>query len=223
MTLRPTDRLTVDGKTINRRTKNMLREAAAHLGVSHIPLTQGSYNVGGVALSAGTHDGGGAVDTPAHVFGHSPREVVLALRMVGFAAWHRTPAQGPWPEHIHAVAIGDRELAPAAARQVDAYRAGRNGLASNLIDDGPRVEIRVWEEVRRLPLVSLSDMQRAWLVDRRRVTGLHPRQTRRVQRALGFRIPSGRWGGKTRKAFPDRGPTLATLRALGAGRFRVTD
>jgi hypothetical protein len=67
-----------------------------------------------------------------------PRDV-LALRKAGFAAWHRTPAQGPWPDHVHAVLIGHPDLAPAAQRQVTAYLNGRDGLADNGLDDGPRL------------------------------------------------------------------------------------
>lgn len=75
----------------------------------------------------------------------------------------------------------------------------------------------------RLPAVSLAHMKSAWEKDRRRRKGLHPIQTRRVQRALGFAVPTGRWGRATRARFGAHGPTRGTLEALGKGRFRVVD
>jgi hypothetical protein len=63
--------------------------------------------------------------------------VVVALRKAGFAAWLRTPAQG-FSYHIHACAIGDREMASGAKNQVQAYFNGRNGLADNGSDEAPR-------------------------------------------------------------------------------------
>lgn len=109
-------------------------EYAESIAGHEFVVTQGSYQ-STVAASAGTHDGGGAVDLRWTGDGSD----VLALRKAGFAAWHRWPAQGPWPDHVHAVLIGHPALAPSAARQVESYRAGRNGLASNAADDGPRL------------------------------------------------------------------------------------
>lgn len=108
---------------------------AEKIGGHEFVVTQGSYQSGGGDVnSAGTHDRGGVVDL--RWCGH--RDCILALRRAGFAAWHRTPKQGPWPDHIHAVVIDHPRLAASAARQVASYRAGRNGLASNGPDDGPR-------------------------------------------------------------------------------------
>ena len=106
-----------------------------------------------------THDGGGVVDLRSRDLfdkGLTIPQVLLALRRSGFAAWFRSPAQGFDP-HIHAVALGDREASPQAAAQEAAYRNGRNGLASNGPDDGPRLEhIRVWELVKRIVRVKLA-------------------------------------------------------------------
>ena len=93
-------------------------------------VVQGSYNHGGVSASAGTHDGGGVVDLLAWDW----QRKVRALRTVGFAAWYRPPVRGLWGAHIHAVLIDHGKLAPSAARQVIAYRNGRDGLRSNLPD-----------------------------------------------------------------------------------------
>jgi hypothetical protein len=35
------------------------------------------------------------------------KTVAGVLRSVGFAAWARSPSDGDWPWHIHAVAIND--------------------------------------------------------------------------------------------------------------------
>ena len=131
--------------------KRMLT-AAAHLlkpGCTLV-LSQGSYNPGGVDPSAGTHDGGGAADISiGHRCGRRIPFVVRALRRVGFAAWHRLPSQGPWEEHIHAVAVSDPDLAGGAQHQVGDYYEGRNGLASGAPDDGPQIPKRTWEDYKR--------------------------------------------------------------------------
>lgn len=119
---------TYDGYTVNARTKDML-DAAKAMGAS-FSVVQGSFNAGGVAASAGTHDGGGVVDVvPAGNANVGP------LRGVGFAAWSRGAAYGSpsFAEHIHAVAQGDPTVSPAAASQIQSYLAGGNGLA----DGGP--------------------------------------------------------------------------------------
>lgn len=133
MSPRPYDRTTYDGNTVDWLTRAALEATAKRLGYA-LTVTQGSYNAGGVSASAGTHDGGGVVDLAAwdHV------DKVRELRRTGFAAWYRPAIPGLWPAHIHAVLMGNRKLAPSARRQVDAYLAGRNGLANNGPDNGPR-------------------------------------------------------------------------------------
>lgn len=130
-------RVTYQGRTLNTRTRDMF-EAVEYLTGLQLTITQGSYNAGGVAASAGTHDGGGAIDIRAVNLTTAQRKaVVLAARQVGFAGWLRTPSQGNWPYHIHCIAIGDGDLSRGAANQVDQYKRGRNGLASAGPDDGP--------------------------------------------------------------------------------------
>ncbi len=102
-------------------------------------VTQGSYSTS-QARSFGTHAGGGAVDislrnpaNPAEVLWDEANAMVLALRRAGFAAWFRAPGDlGPGsPAHIHAVAIGDRELSPSAKEQLTGpggYFRGFDGL-----------------------------------------------------------------------------------------------
>lgn len=127
-------RVVYGGKTVNVRTQVMLRRAQGFMNrAAEFRLTQGSYNRG-VSASAGTHDGGGVVDI--NTSGLDVNSTLRALRKAGFAAWYRTPAEGFSP-HIHACAIGDREMAPGARNQVVAYFQGRNGLANNRADTAP--------------------------------------------------------------------------------------
>ncbi|WP_405056373.1 hypothetical protein OG474_26985 [Kribbella sp. NBC_01505] len=140
------------GVRLNQRTIDMIEAAESVCDLTFV-LTQGSYNPGGVQGSAGTHDGGGAVDislkdAKGMLFPRVRRERIRsATRQVGFASWIRDPSQADWPWHTHAIAIGDRDLSPAAAKQVTAYKNGRNGLVSNGRDDGPRNWVNMtWEK-----------------------------------------------------------------------------
>ena len=146
----PGSRIDIGGGIIvNARTQGMLAEAQRRLGRSLV-LNQGSYNPGGDPTSAGTHDGGGTVDISVRGMDANARTtVVRELRRVGFAAWVRSPEQGDWPWHIHAVAINDTDLSSQAQHQVGDYYLGMNGLANRAPDDGPRVTIRTWEEYQR--------------------------------------------------------------------------
>ncbi|RKT54836.1 peptidoglycan-binding domain-containing protein [Saccharothrix australiensis] len=142
------DRLTYRGALMNARTKAMLVEAERLLG-RQLDITQGSYNTGNPG-SAGTHDGGGALDLSVAGMSAATRTAVAkALRQVGFAAWVRTPAQGDWGYHIHAVALADPDLSPAAQHQAGDYYLGYNGLANRAPDDGPAVAKRTWEDYNR--------------------------------------------------------------------------
>jgi LysM repeat protein len=124
-------RVSYSGRTVNVRTRIMLDRAAKILGRDSLPLAQGSYSTT-TSASAGTHAGGGVVDVSS-----SSWEWAKALRQVGFAAWVRTPSEGQWPYHIHAVAIGDKQLSSSAANQENAYFNGRNALANNRADTAP--------------------------------------------------------------------------------------
>ncbi len=134
--------LTVNGVLLNRRTYAML-ENAAHLYGGKIDIlgsaiTQGSYTRE-VSASFGTHAGGGAVDLSVMrtntytVLWEEIPPLLQALRIAGFAAWLRDldelyPGS---PIHIHAIAIGDRDLSTAARQQVEGelgYFRGYSGL-----------------------------------------------------------------------------------------------
>jgi len=148
---------------VNLRTWAMLDVARDRLGFEE-PLTivQGSYHRTSPE-SAGTHDGGGVVDL-------SPFDAdrkVHVLRAIGFAAWHRPRLLGHWEEHIHAIAIGDREMSPEARAQVRDYYAHRDGLAGHLPDPTwhpnpiPVFDFRKWRKEH-----TLLESDKAWL-DRR--------------------------------------------------------
>ncbi len=147
--LTPGGRLTYHGATMNARTKAMLVEVEGRLG-RQLGITQGSYNPGGDPESAGTHDGGGVLDISVSGMSSATRtSVVRTLRLVGFAAWLRTPDQGDWGYHIHAVAISDTGQSPTAQHQAGDYYLGLNGLANHAPDDGPQVTKVTWEEYQR--------------------------------------------------------------------------
>lgn len=121
--------VTFRGHRADPRSVRMIRAAEAVGGP--LTITQGSYSRS-VGASAGTHSGGGAFDFSVRGLTNAQiNRRVAALRTVGFAAWHRLPSQGPWPAHIHAIAVGCTDLSPQAARQVTALRNGRDGLADN--------------------------------------------------------------------------------------------
>lgn len=144
--LRPVDDyariLVTPDMTVNQRTLAMLTWAQTLYGGPHDlvkAITQGSYTPGFDA-SFGTHDGGGAVDISVRnladfsdiLYDDIPT-ILLALREAGFAAWLRDVGElGPnSPIHIHAIAVGDADLSPAAMRQLtglEGYFRGFNGL-----------------------------------------------------------------------------------------------
>ena len=146
--VRPGARVTFDGETVDARTAAMLTEAQSRLGLM-LRLDQGSYSTSD-PTSAGTHDGGGVVDIGVGGWSAARRvQVAGVLRSVGFAAWVRSPAEGNWPWHIHAVAVSDPDLAPPAQAQVGDYYLGRNGLADHRPDTGPAGPRPTWEEYLR--------------------------------------------------------------------------
>lgn len=131
-------KVTFRGHTFDARTIAMIRWAEKRAGFT-FTIAQGSYNTGGVAASAGTHDGGGAVDFSVRSLDKAQVLALLrALKDAGFAAWHRDARAGVWGEHVHAIAIGCKDLAPIAARQVRSFDDKRDGLASNGPDNSYR-------------------------------------------------------------------------------------
>lgn len=125
------DKTTHDGRTVDKFTKAALVEAERRLGYP-LSIVQGSYN-SGVGASAGTHDGGGAVDLLAWDY----QKKVRVLRDVGFAAWYRPTIPGLWGAHIHAILLGNERASSGAKSQMTSYRAGRDGLKYNRVDPNP--------------------------------------------------------------------------------------
>ncbi|HET6847118.1 MAG TPA: hypothetical protein VFH29_09810 [Anaerolineales bacterium] len=135
-------RIEVNGWTLDQRTMAMLSHAqelyGGELELTGYAITQGSYHDNGSA-SFGTHLGGGAVDLSVlsrgtyTVLWDDIKPLLNALRAAGFAAWLREYGElyTDSPIHIHAIAIGDRELSSAAEEQLTGpagYFRGYNGL-----------------------------------------------------------------------------------------------
>ncbi|MEV6110500.1 peptidoglycan-binding protein [Streptomyces sp. NPDC051940] len=245
----PRERVRFGSVTMNRRSICMLKEAE-RIGGFKLRLVQGSYT-DGVKASAGTHSGGGAMDVS--VRGLTQAQIahrVRSLRKAGWAAWYRTapPFSGP---HIHAIAVGDPELAEIAARQVADYKQGRNGLKGHGPDNGPRVDPRFYSPAVLARYVTkagrvYADATILAFVSRRfekRRTEFSSGKSRphieHVQRALKevglypFEI-DGKWGPKTHQGYANWRKRLgvkdangvvspASLDALGrkTGNFRV--
>ncbi|MHB8134487.1 MAG: hypothetical protein ACYDH1_09730 [Anaerolineaceae bacterium] len=132
----------INGMVINQRTYDMLVQAqelyGGEIDLTGYHLTQGSYT-NEVSASFGTHSGGGAVDLSVIQYGtyqvlyDDIEPLVHALRTAGFAAWLRgfDELYPGSPIHIHAIAIGDRDLSSAAYEQLNGvfgYFRGFNGL-----------------------------------------------------------------------------------------------
>lgn len=130
-------RVQYHGVTMNVRTRQMLQRAEKYAKAMGAPgsfsLSQGSYHRG-VSASAGTHDGGGALDIRISAYSRATADkMVKALRMAGFAAWRRGVNDG-LPPHIHAMAIGDRQETAIAKAQVREYFHGGDGLRGSRRD-----------------------------------------------------------------------------------------
>ena len=136
----------INGMLINKRTFLMLEHAQSIYGgeieLTGYHLTQGSYtNL--VSASFGTHSGGGAVDLSVIQYGTYQvlyadiDKLIQALRVAGFAAWLRDFDQlyPGSPIHIHAIAIGDRDLSGPAQEQLTGefgYFLGYNGIPQDM-------------------------------------------------------------------------------------------
>ena len=132
----------VNGEALNARTLAMLAHAqelyGGEINLTGYAVTQGSYT-NALSASFGTHAGGGAVDLSVMregtytVLWDDVPPLLQALRAAGFAAWLRDYGElhADSPIHIHAIAIGDRELSPAAQEQLTGpagYFRGYSGL-----------------------------------------------------------------------------------------------
>lgn len=145
------DRITWRGKTFTRRAAAMLRWVEDRSGLTLTPA-QGSYNVGGVAASGGTHDRE-AVDLSLR--GYSTADILKLdryMKLAGFAGWHRTAVPGLWGAHYHALPIGG-DLSPGAAAQVRDFDRRTDGLRSQRPDPSFRpTPRRRWSYALRRPV-----------------------------------------------------------------------
>jgi hypothetical protein len=232
MSYRPAyEHTTWHGKTVSARSKFILEQIEKKLGFD-LYCFQGSFSTA-VQQSGNTHAESGAVDVSICPAGSSTAKadlIVKTFREFGWAAWHRTPDQGNWGHHVHAVDSGDQHLSDAAQRQVTEYRQGYNGLVGDGRDDGPRITL-VARQYPPLPYVSLANVQAQAEKGGPRVL----RGVRRVQRALNAHgadlVVDGHFGAKTKKAYAkfelqfggngDGIPGLFSLTKLGEGRFKV--
>lgn len=132
------------GKRMTPAVRDALKAAEQRAG-RKFTITQGGFNAGGVAASAGTHDGD-ALDLSIRELSRQQVETMIeAMRWAGFAAWLRTTSKPKWgvraqgfgSYHVHAVPNGWGQPSAGARKQAEAYRDGRDGLARNLADEGP--------------------------------------------------------------------------------------
>lgn len=109
----------------------------------HTPINifQQAYNSGGVSASAGTHDGGGALDHDRSSEGET-----RIWRECGWADWRRGSPYDSMDDHNHGIVIGCPHVSSGAADQVNDYKNGRNGLAGGGADPGPDVPYITWED-----------------------------------------------------------------------------
>ena len=135
-------RVSINDYTLNTRTYAMLQQAALLYGgeidVAGSAVIQGSYSNDGLD-SLRAHLGGGAVDISVirpnsdYILYSEIEPLIRALRTVGFAAWLREDDEMGFGSgiHIHAIAIGDNDLSPAAQEQLTGpagYLRGNDGL-----------------------------------------------------------------------------------------------
>jgi hypothetical protein len=103
-------RVSYGGKTFNARTVRMLKRAE-ELSGEKFGFYQGSYSTN-VKASMGTHDGGGAVDIKP------PKNIDKALKALATSGFWAKWRDKMNPPHIHALAIGDKQLSAEARRQL---------------------------------------------------------------------------------------------------------
>ena len=147
-----TDRVTMQGHTVSRRIRDMLRWVEAQTGLT-ILIAQGSYRgTNAAAASGSTHDREAIDLRVGHLTTAQRVKLVRGLKDAGFAAWYRAALPGVWGPHIHALPIGG-DLSSSAKGQVRAYDAGRDGLTGNRIDRTYRPDPRVkWDFDRKRPV-----------------------------------------------------------------------
>jgi hypothetical protein len=106
-----------------------------------IAVFQGAYNTS-VGASAGTHAGGGSIDT-----GKYNDAGTIIWRESGVADWQRGDPEDPhFDDHNHGIWQGCPHLSGDAAGQVDQYEAGCDGLSGWGPDQSPHVAPISWQD-----------------------------------------------------------------------------
>lgn len=128
------------GVRVNERTKTLIERAEFIMEnkLGHkdfqFSISQGSFS-SSVGASAGTHDGGGALDIrTSGLPKKTVDDMVKAMRQAGFAAWSRGRGFDSFTPHIHAIAIGDASSSSGAKNQVAEYGRGGDGLVGSQLD-----------------------------------------------------------------------------------------
>lgn len=131
-------RLTINEQTLSTRTYKMLQQAALLYGgeidVAGKAILRGSYR-DNPQDSLDPHIGGGVVDisvtvpNASHILFTEIEPLIRALRTVGFATWLNDQEENGAGSgaHIHAIAIGDVDLSPAAQEQLTGSGGYLNG------------------------------------------------------------------------------------------------
>jgi hypothetical protein len=116
----------------------------------------GSYS--NLAASAGTHSGGGALDIEMDGYSSALQKMTEAKgREVGLLVWLR-----PWPgnHHCHALDPDCPDLAKEARDQFESFRKGRDGLAAQGPDTGPRTHaaaiLRAYDGIPATPAMTAT-------------------------------------------------------------------
>jgi len=148
-----TTRTVIDGYRTTVRTAAMVKEARTLYRTrgfgSYPKITQGGYNKGGVAASAGTHDQD-AMDDKISVLTSSTKKKAWERCNweVGFAGWRRPYIAGLWGEHFHKLPKFG-QLSTGADRQIFQWFQGDDALRSDrdypgILSSG--LASRSWEE-----------------------------------------------------------------------------
>lgn len=202
-------------------TKKRLDIARLKSGLA-LRVTQGGYNAGAVSESAGTHDGGGVIDISVKDMTWDQIWAALtALREAGFIAWYRNA--GFKTPHIHAVERSSKTLSEGARKQVLAYNRGRNGLANNGADDGPKVDIPLGmpDEEEEDDMYTDEDRKRDQRTHDRVLALMAPvEQTRALIGGVAKMLPTThRWVGYTMSAV---GKAVPQIERQGAALDQIT-
>lgn len=72
------------------------------------------------------------------------RNRVIVLDLLGKVAFHRTPSQGDWPEHLHDITNGMGCVPSSAKGQITAAKAGKDGLVGNRPDPDKNLRSGLW-------------------------------------------------------------------------------